>query len=63
MAQLLTEIKRLIEAVEEYLNYEHSGDPFEEDSRVMGEMAIDDFNRDGSLEKLKQMVYEKGQSL
>lgn len=33
----------VIEAVEDYINYKHSGDPWEEDARVMQEMFIDSF--------------------
>ena len=55
---LLSETKRLIQAVEEYINYDHSGDPWEEDSREMGEMSLNAWDRDGSLNKLKAMLGE-----
>jgi len=49
-------IKALVEAlgasvatIEDYLAYEHDGDPWTEDARAMGEMDIDDYAKDGRL--------------
>jgi len=49
-------IKSLVEAlgasvatIEDYLAYEHDGDPWTEDARAMREMDIDDYAKDGRL--------------
>ena len=49
-------IKALVEAlwasvatIEDYLAYEHDGDPWTEDARAMREMDIDDYAKDGRL--------------
>ena len=48
--------KALVEAlgasvatIEDYLAYEHDGDPWTEDARAMREMDIDDYAKDGRL--------------
>ena len=33
--------RELLEAAIEYMEYKHSGDPWEEDARAMGEMWLD----------------------
>ena len=60
---LMERNKKLVEALDiaidvitDYVEYEHSGDPNEEDSRVMGEMDIDDLARNGGLNILKQVL-------
>ena len=54
VAALQAENVRLREAlegalstIEDYASYYHDGDPWSEDARVMGEMDIDDYMRDG----------------
>jgi len=36
--------------IEDYLDYEHNGDPWTEDARAMGEMDINDYKHDGRLD-------------
>jgi hypothetical protein len=49
-------VKDLIKDVEEYVNYEHDGDPWSEDYRVMGEMSLDAWGKGGRLDILKAMI-------
>lgn len=53
-----------IATIEDYLDYEHDGDPWTEDARAMGEMDIDDFKRDGRLERAKSALaaFQQGDS-
>lgn len=45
--QLLHCYETLLEAAEEYITYEHDGDPWSEDARAMGEMELDDIGEEG----------------
>jgi len=38
-----------VSTIEDYLAYEHDGDPWTEDARAMREMDIDDYAKDGRL--------------
>lgn len=56
-------IKALVEAlsasvatIEDYIAYEHDGDPWTEDARAMREMDIDDYATDGRLDKAKGLI-------
>lgn len=46
---------RLLAAVDDYHQYEHDGDPWTEDARVMMEMDIDDLraSRNGPIEEIR----------
>lgn len=45
--ELVTELlNKLYPAIVEYWDYKHSGDPWEEDAREMGEMSLDILKRD-----------------
>jgi hypothetical protein len=48
---LFVSLKEAMATIQDYLNYEHSGDPWEEDSRAMGEMDINEYKRDGRMER------------
>lgn len=59
-ADLSGEVRELVEAhrialatIDDYLAYEHDGDPWKEDARAMGEMDINDFATDGRLERCR----------
>jgi len=59
--RLEAELSDAINVIEDYLNYEHSGDPWEEDRRAMREMAIDDYGRDGRLARARAaLAAERG---
>jgi len=45
--QLVEALKASLAVIDDYLEYEHNGDPWVEDARAMGEMDIDDYARDG----------------
>lgn len=49
-AQLESALQAALEVIQDYLTYEHSGDPWEEDARTMGEMDINDYATDGRME-------------
>ena len=46
---LLAALRDALVVIDDYLAYEHDGDPNEEDARLMGEMDINDYARDGRL--------------
>lgn len=48
--ELIAAFKELLEGASEYWGYEHDGDPWNEDSRVMGEMTLDYMRRNGRPE-------------
>ena len=50
--ELVEALKECISVIVDYTEYEHSGDPWEEDARAMGEMSIDDFERQGKLKSV-----------
>lgn len=51
-----TALREALAVIEDYLTYEHSGDPWEEDARAMGEMDIDDYKRDGRMERARAVL-------
>lgn len=48
-----------LSTIEDYLDYQHDGDPWSEDARLMGEMDINEFARDGRLDKVRSLVGEQ----
>ena len=50
-AQLMEALKQALETIDDYLAYEHNGDPWTEDARTMGEMDINDYANDGRQAK------------
>lgn len=52
-AALVVALKEALATIDDYLNYEHNGDPWTEDARAMGEMDIDDYSRDGRLDRAR----------
>lgn len=46
-------LRSCLEVIDDYLAYDHDGDPWKEDARLMREMEIDDFARDGRLERAR----------
>ena len=49
-------LRTLLASVDDYIEYEHDGDPFSEDARVMGEMELNEINNSGELSKIKQLL-------
>ena len=52
-AALVEALTEALAVIDDYLEYEHNGDPWTEDARAMGEMDIDDYARDGRIEKAR----------
>ena len=52
---------KLLAAVDDYHSYEHDGDPWTEDARVMMEMDIDDLraSRNGPIEEIRAALERK----
>jgi uncharacterized protein (DUF433 family) len=59
VAELEAALKTLLFASIEYVEYEHDGDPWVEDSRVMGEMILDYLDYDGTIESIKKLLEAK----
>jgi hypothetical protein len=47
---------KAVELIESTVEYQHSGDPYEENTFDMGELPIHDFHRDGGLEALNILL-------
>ena len=67
LAQLVAERDALAAAlqgalatIDDYLAYDHNGDPWTEDARTMGEMDINDYESDGRLEKARAALAAAG---
>lgn len=54
--ELLAALEAALTVIDDYLTYEHNGDPWTEDARAMGEMDIDDYERDGRLESARAAI-------
>lgn len=54
--ELLEALKICRETIRDYHEYQHSGDPWEEDARAMGEMDIDYLKNDGRLQKIDAAI-------
>lgn len=54
--QLQVALSEAVKVIEDYLAYEHDGDPWREDARVMGEMDINDYGQDGRLAHAKALL-------
>ena len=50
-AQLVAALKQALGTIDDYLEYDHNGDPWTEDARTMGEMDINDYANDGRQAK------------
>lgn len=48
--KLRSALRAAVDTIQDYLAYQHDGDPWSEDSRTMGEMDINDYARDGRLD-------------
>ena len=53
---LLEALKDALATIEDYLGYEHNGDPWTEDARSMGEMDVNDYKRDGRLAHARAVI-------
>lgn len=47
---LRSALSEAVKVIKDYLEYTHSGDPWEEDARAMGEMDINEYAKDGRLD-------------
>ncbi len=59
-AALVEALKGALAVIEDYLEYDHDGDPWKEDARTMGEMDINDYQRDGRLESARAALSSAG---
>lgn len=59
--QLVEALKDALAVIRDYLEYEHDGDPWAEDARAMGEMDIDDYKRDGRLDRAEAILAAAGE--
>ena len=50
--------RELLSAAIEYLEYEHNGDPYTEDARVMKEMRLNKLDQLGKIEQFKLILSE-----
>lgn len=50
--ELYEALKKIMPAVKQYLEYEHDGDPWTEDARSMGEMDLNELDKEGVIEEL-----------
>ena len=53
---LATALRCALAVVDDYLEYDHNGDPWLEDARVMREMEADDAKRDGRLDAWRALL-------
>ena len=53
---VVSAFKELYAASLEYIEYEHSGDLWEEDARAMGEMSLDDLKRSGRFDEYADIL-------
>ena len=56
VADLANALQEALSVIEDYLDYSHDGDPWSEDARTMGEMDINEYQRDGRLEKARDTL-------
>ena len=54
--ELLEALKVALVTIEDYLDYDHDGDPWTEDARSMGEMDVNDYQRDGRLDRARAAI-------
>jgi hypothetical protein len=54
--ELLEALKVALATIEDYLDYDHDGDPWTEDARSMGEMDVNDYKRDGRLDRARAAI-------
>ena len=47
--ELFEALQSALLVIQDYLDYDHDGDPWSEDARLMVEMEINDYKRDGRL--------------
>ena len=59
---LLAALKEALATIEDYLDYEHNGDPWTEDARSMGEMDVNDYKRDGRLDRARAAIEKAGEA-
>ena len=59
---LLAALKEALATIEDYLDYEHNGDPWTEDARSMGEMDVNDYKRDGRLNRARAAIEKAGEA-
>ena len=53
---LLKALEEALVVIDEYLNYTHNGDPWIEDARTMGEMEINEYSKDGRIDKARAAI-------
>lgn len=53
---LVEALKGALAVIDDYIEYEHDGDPWTEDARAMGEMDINDYSRDGRRDSAREAL-------
>ena len=61
-AELVEVLSAIMPAVTQYINYEHDGDPWSEDARQMGEMDLDELERDGYIYRFLAVLQKHKES-
>jgi hypothetical protein len=59
-AALVEALQGALAVIDDYLAYDHNGDPWTEDARTMGEMDINDYKHDGRLENARAALAAAG---
>jgi hypothetical protein len=59
ITKLRNALRDAISVIEDYLSYEHNGDPWVEDARLMGEMEINEYAKNGGLAEAKDLLKEE----
>jgi hypothetical protein len=60
IAELESHLSESLAVIADYLEYEHDGDPWSEDARLMGEMEINEYERSGRLKEARAALEGKG---
>lgn len=58
--ELVKALQGALAVIDDYLAYDHNGDPWTEDARTMGEMDINDYQHDGRLDAARAALHAAG---
>lgn len=58
--ELVAALQDALAVIDDYLAYDHNGDPWTEDARTMGEMDINDYQHDGRLDAARAALRAAG---
>ncbi|QIW88979.1 hypothetical protein phiV208_46 [Vibrio phage phiV208] len=54
--ELYEALEKIMPAVKQYIEYEHDGDPWTEDARSMGEMDLNELDKEGVIEEILSIL-------